>query len=186
MSARDVIAFHKAWGNEGFSADTAYLTQLLELLDSGPVLECGTGATTLMENEAGMRKGFATFCLEQDVASAEVVHWGLQAVTVVDAPLRNYGSYHWYEVKCALPRHFSVIVCDGPYIDHALGEPHYSAWRYGIMRWLKDTTTTFDKLLLDDVNDPRAPAILARWQEEFGVKVRRIPSAEGELAVVTP
>ena len=186
LTQPEIAAFRKAWGNEGFSADQTFLAKLLKMLTAGPVLECGTGGTTLLENLAGLRKGFKTFCLEQDRSWAQdVIDSGPQAVKVVIAPLKDFGGYHWYDVPDTVPMHFALVVCDGPYIDKALGEPHYSAWRYGIFPWLKETGRTFDVMLLDDVNDARAPAILARWKREFGIKVEEIESSDGICAVIT-
>jgi hypothetical protein len=185
MSDDELRAFHKAWGNTGFSADPAYLAKLLELLTAGPVLECGTGGTTLLENLAGIRRGFKTYCLEQDPEWARPIReWQLESVEIDDAPLKDYGGYYWYDAPTWLPEHFKLVVCDGPYIDKALGEPYYAAWRYGVLRWLKETGRTFDVLLLDDAGNSRAPGILTRWEQEFGVEVQWLRSADGELALV--
>jgi len=188
MTESEVSAFHKAWGNEGFAADRTYLTQLLRLLKSGsgPVLECGTGGTTLLANEMGVRQGFTTYCLEQEYSWAEALQWRPQAVEVLDTPLRNFGEYHWYDVRAQLPSHFALVVCDGPRIDRALGEPHHPAWRYGVLPWLERTGRTYDALLLDDVDDSRAPAVLERWRREFGVKIECIRSGDGECAIIRP
>ena len=83
------------------------------------------------------------------------------------------------------PKALLPTICDGPYIDVSLGEPYYSGWRYGILPWLERAERTWDVLLLDDVNDKRAEAIfLDRWVKEFGVKVDRIKSTDGECAMV--
>lgn len=189
MTDGEVAAFHRAWGNEGFAADKDYLARLLTMLETGPVLECGTGGTTLLANVMGQRNGFSTYCLEQNPDWAKPVNRSLtltSTVRVLDAPLRDFGEYHWYDPREVLPIHFALVICDGPYIDAALGEPFYSAWRYGVLPWLNSTGRTFDALLLDDVNDPRAPAILRRWESEFGVNVDRLSSSNGEYAIVTP
>jgi len=186
MTDEEIATLHQAWGNDGFAADRDFLAQLLTLLKGGPVLECGTGATTLIENYVGVHKGFRTYCLEQDREWSEAAKWGLDAVHVFDSPLRNYGEYYWYDVRADLPSHFALIVCDGPYIDKSLGEPHYSAWRYGLLPWLRDTGRSFDTVLFDDVNDQRGVALLERWTHEFGVRVERLKSLYGECAIVRP
>src|SRR5262249_11240056 len=48
MTDEEIATLHQAWGNDGFAADRDFLAQLLTLLKGGPVLECGTGATTLI------------------------------------------------------------------------------------------------------------------------------------------
>jgi hypothetical protein len=189
MTPEEVTAFHKAWGNPGFSADKDFLAQLLNFLGRGPVLECGTGATTLLANEMGLRHGFKTYSLEQDPGWAKFVRRflnGSRAAQIIDTPLKDFGSYQWYEVHPHLPSHFALVICDGPYIDKSLGEPYYSAWRYGVLAWLKETGRTFDVLLFDDANDVRGPALLERWEREFAVKVETMKSSCGECAIVRP
>jgi len=193
LTIAEIAAFHTAWGNVGFAADRDYLSHLLRLLSTAnaPVLECGSGGTTLLANEIGLRRGFKIYSLEQDPEWAQPVQralTGRSAVTIFDSPLRTFGGYHWYDVRqtLPLPAHFALVICDGPYISESLGEPSYSAWRYGVLPWFKQTDRTFDALLLDDVNDKRAPAILDRWKREFGIRVERFASDDGECAIIAP
>jgi hypothetical protein len=188
MTTAEVSAFHRAWGNEGFAADSDYLATLLTMLHAGPVLECGTGGTTLLASVMGQRNGFKTYCLEQNPDWAAPVNRYVRrssTVQVLNAPLKTFGEYFWYDAPTDLPNHFALVICDGPYIDATLGDPAYSAWRYGVLPWFNGTGRTFDALLLDDVNDPRASAILRRWEEEFHVKAKRLSSAKGECAIIT-
>jgi len=185
MTESEIYAFHRAWDNHGFAADKTYLATLLSLLKTGPALECGTGGTTLLAGELGRQNGFNIYCLEQDLQWAVSVRRLVsQNVRILDTPLREYGGYHWYDVTRSLPQHFSLVICDGPYIDHSLGEPSYSAWRYGVLPWFRQNEKTFDVLLLDDVDDPRGPELLRRWEREFGVLIERVKSEDGELAII--
>jgi hypothetical protein len=191
LTQQELEIFARAWGNSGYVADNQYLTQLLQLLDRGPVLECGTGCTTLLADELGKQRGYEIYSLEQDAQWAVPASRALRdsrKTRILIAPLRSYGSHQWYAVpgQESLPMHFALVICDGPYLDWRLGEPFFSAWRYGVLPWLRDGGRTFDTLLLDDVDDPRAPAVLQRWREEFGVNTRTVKSAAGELAIVTP
>ena len=187
MTADEIGAFREAWGNDGFGADRTYFTQLLGLVGKGPVLECGTGATTLLRHIMGNRRCFKTYCLEQDEkygnTTARLVGEST-TVEIINAPLKDFGKYKWYDAPSNLPPHFSLVVCDGPFIDIALGEPFYSAWRYGVLPWFTATRRTFDNMLLDDVNDPRARPILDRWVREFSVSVQVIAAGDGECAII--
>jgi len=190
MTDPQIAAFHKAWSNESFSADRAYLGHIIQLMNANPnsVLECGTGATTLVANELGIRHRSKIYSLEQNLAWVQdMTKRSLEAVTIIDAPLKQISTgYQWYDIRYpSLPMHFSLVICDGPFIDVSLGEPVFSGWRYGLMPWLKNTNRTFDALLLDDVDDKRAPAILERWQREFGVKIDRL-SSDGRWALIRP
>jgi hypothetical protein len=188
MTEAQIAVFIEAWGDDGFSADTTYIGQIIQLMTSGPILECGTGASTLVENELGIRRGLKIYSLEQSASFAqEMARRDLKAVDVIHAPLKPMGDYQWYDVRAALPMHFSLVICDGPYIDKGLGEPTYSGWRYGVMPLLKSTGRTFDLMLLDDVvNHDRASAVLSRWKREFGVKVERVAKGGGRWAIVKP
>jgi hypothetical protein len=190
MTDPQMAAFHKAWGNENFSADRAYLGHIIQLVNANPnsVLECGTGATTLLANELGLRHGLRIYSLEQNSPWVQdMTARNLEAVTIIDAPLKGFSTgYQWYDFHYpSLPTHFSLVICDGPFIDVSLGEPVYSGWRYGLMPWLKNTNRTFDALLLDDVDDKRASAILDRWQREFGARIERV-AADGRWAIIRP
>jgi hypothetical protein len=183
MTAAQIAAFHNSWQDTGFAADCSYLTRLLRFLEklksSDAVLECGSGGTTLLADVTGTQRGFRTYSLEQDPEWAlPVQRWLKGSAHILDAPLKNFPTYQWYDVREALPMHFALIICDGPYIDKTLGEPAHSAWRFGVLPWLSQTGRTFDALLLDDVNDARGPALLERWQKEFGVTVERLASPE--------
>jgi hypothetical protein len=188
MSKAQVSAFIEAWGDDGFSADTTYISKIIEMMYYGTVLECGTGASTLVENELGMRRGMKIYSLEQSASFArEMTRRDLKAVDVIHAPLKSMGDYHWYDAPSSLPMHFSLIICDGPYIDKSLGENIYAGWRYGILPWLVGTGRTFDTMLLDDVvNHDRATAVLARWEREYGVKVERLANGGGRWAIIRP
>jgi len=188
LTQQQLGAFHNAWGNEGYSADEDFLAELMKRLTKGPVLECGTGASTLLANELGRIHAFLTYSLEQDQEWSAFVRGFLKksvAVRVIDAPLKRFSNYLWYDVIDAeLPKHFALVVCDGPAIGKDVAEPFYSSWRYGVLAWLRETGRTFDVLVLDDVEDLRARDMLARWKQDWRVTVRTIKSRVGELAIV--
>ena len=188
----ELNAFWQAWGNQGFSADKRYLQETIRLIEEnrGAVLECGTGATTVIAGVLAERYGFHVYSLEQDPAwsskaSRAIVRNGLNRVHIIDAPLKRFGDCMWYDPgKASVPDRIGLIICDGPYIAQELGEPVYSSWRYGVLRYLLDNKIEFGALLLDDVNDPRAPAVLSRWKREFGITYELIHTDEGDCSVV--
>lgn len=188
MTREEMTAFRRAFSNEGFSADVDYLLAVLRELKGGAVLECGTGATTLIAECVAARRAFRTYSLEQDPEWSEHVRRfldGTNAVEVIDARLKDRGDHFWYDAPTDLPQHFSLLICDGPAI-YDLPEPHLSGWRYGVLPWLKDTGRTYDVLLLDDTNEPRGQPLLARWQKEFGVCAEVVQAGSGSYAIVRP
>lgn len=184
--------FWAACGNEGFSADKRFLAETARIiqLHPGDVLECGTGATTLIAAMLAERHGFTVHSLEQDPA------WSLRAqqmlernrltqVVVHDAPLRVYGDHMWYGAdSLPLPLQFGSVICDGPFIAEGLGEPIYSGWRYGVIPYFRRTERSYEALLLDDANDRRAQDVMDRWKREFGVDVSVTRAQEGDFALI--
>ena len=187
-----LVEFRSAWSNEGFSADVRYRAETIRLIEKhgGPVLECGTGATTLIAGILGQRYGFDTYCLEQDLtwslaAQHALAYHRIGRVHILDTPLRSYGPYAWYATEgLNLPKHFGVILCDGPFIDRSRGDAIFKSWRYGVLPFLRRTDSTFDALLLDDVNDKRAPNVLQRWIADWNIRHDVISSEDGECAIV--
>lgn len=193
LTRSELAEFRSAWSNEGFSADITYLAELMRLIDKNPgdVLECGTGATTIIAGVLAERLKFRVFCLEQDaewlaVGQKAVKYHRLSRVEILHAPLKTFGNYSWYDISpAALPSSFGVVICDGPFIDKALGEPHYSQWRYGILPFLRCKRASFGSLLLDDVNDPRAPHVLENWKKQFGISYDLIQSGDGLAGILS-
>jgi hypothetical protein len=192
FSAEELRTFREAWGNEGFSADERFLVEAVRLIKENPgdVLECGTGATTVIAGILAERYGFRVYSLEQDTAwslhTKRVIGRGkLTSVHILHTPLKSFGNHMWYDTAdVSLPRHFGVVLCDGPFIAASLEEPFRSMWRYGVLPFFERSQSTFDTLLLDDVNDARAAAVLAQWQTEFGITQDLIRASEGDCSVI--
>jgi hypothetical protein len=186
---REVLtALRRAWGNESFSADVAYLTESARRVEAQrlPILECGSGVTTLV---AGALSPVPVLSLEQDAEWAEFVRrrldlCGIRGVTVLHAPLARYGDYVWYDLNgVTLPPRFGFVMCDGPAVFESEGDC-YPAWRYGVLPALGERGVRVDEILLDDATEPRAPRLLERWEKEFGMRHVLLRSAEGDCAVV--
>lgn len=190
---KEVCELRKGWGNDGFSADSRYILETIRLMREHPgdVLECGTGVTTLVAGLLAEKSGHQVYSLEQDR------NWGLETrrilerydvrcVKILDSPLRQSDGFVWYDIQgLKLPRSFGLVICDGPFVPPSLGEPWYRSWRYGVMRHLKDSSTFFAALLLDDVDDPRANGVLERWRSDFNAAVQVISSEEGRCGIIT-
>jgi hypothetical protein len=192
VTTAEMVAIRAAWGNDGFSGDTRYLEETAKLLKTcrEPVLECGTGASTLIEGVLAEKYGFDVYCLEQDrewaaVVRRQLIANDLRRVTVIDAPLVRSGDYVWHDVTAgSLPKKFGAIICDGPFVDTTWGEEIHSNWRYGVLPYIRQSGSTFDALLLDDCNDQRAPKVLARWAKEFGAKQDITRTNDGDFGLI--
>src|SRR4029079_2669306 len=117
-----IAALTYGWNNDGFSASGGFLREALAAAwrVRGPVLECGSGLSTLLLGLVAARTGSTVCSLEHDGAWARHVERALQAhripnVSVRHAPLRSWGAYSWYGVSPAdLPDRLALVVCDGP------------------------------------------------------------------------
>jgi hypothetical protein len=183
----------RAWGNEAWSADLRYLEEgtTRASRSTAPILECGTGLTTLLACAVAERNGVPVHCLEQDASWVDVVRgalarYGLKA-RVSYAPLVPHDDFVWYDLRgIELPKRFGLVLCDGPAILEPWGPEIRAAWRVGVLPVLSEQGITVDEVLLDDVDEPRAPRLLERWRREFGCEQEVIGSAEGGMAVMRP
>jgi hypothetical protein len=187
-----VAALRRAWGNGGFSPDVCYLEECAARLAKcrGTVLECGTGASTLLAGVFAERNQFDLICFEQSPEWSNKVRRSLyrerlRRVTVLDVPLTQRDDYVWYAVEgTRTPHEYELVICDGPYVDRSLGEPVYSSWRYGLIPYLRQRKC--GTLLLDDLDDPRAKAVIDRWAREFGTQIERVKTPDGDIGTIGP
>lgn len=118
LTAQDVDDLTRWWSNgEGWAAGSDYLIELAERCRTadGPILECGSGLTTLI---AGVYAPRRSVSLEQDPKwrrrVVRVARLAGVPVDVRDTPLVDYGDFDWFAVPEVLPECFSLVVCDGP------------------------------------------------------------------------
>ena len=86
----------------------------------GPILECGSGLSTILLGLVAQRNGNKVWALEHNAFFAEKVRstlksYGIKSVELYETDLRDYGPYCWYDPpKGKMPKNFSLVVCDGP------------------------------------------------------------------------
>ena len=157
-----------AWANEGWSARGEYLGACVAeaLACRGPILECGSGLTTLLLGLVARRRGLFVWTLEH---SAE---WGARVArelaAIGDLPvelnvkaLRQEREFDWYDPPLpSMPPLFSLVVCDGP--------PHSTrGGRYGLAPTMQDRLPPGCVILLDDAARGPEQEIAARWAMEL-------------------
>ncbi len=163
-----------AWGNFGYSASIRYLQQIDRLFrnSEGAVLECGSGASTLLLAMLAEKYDRHVWSFENHEAWSLHVRdvlagLELSRLTVCHAPLRNYGEYDWYQLPgCHLPRDFGLVVCDGP-------PGTIQGGRYGLMPVMGDYLRADCRILLDDTNRRKEKDLIERWAGE--VKLNSVP-----------
>lgn len=172
------------WGNEGFAAQTNYLEEVSRQAarTSGPVLECGSGLTTILLGLLAGRRGVQTWSLEhiaewQSRVTSVVERFEIPNVQICAAPLRSYGEFAWYDPPLAeMPKEFQLVICDGPPGSTARG-------RYGLLPVMGERLPAEAVILLDDATRPGELEVLRRWTNE--TKLRVAWPDENKFAVIT-
>lgn len=110
------------WGNESWSAGPEFLSACANeaLVARGPILECGSGLTTLVVGAIAQRSGKTLWSLEHSPewggrVRTELDEFGIDSVQLSVAPLGDWGECDWYQPPLAqMPEAFDLVLCDGP------------------------------------------------------------------------
>jgi len=155
-----------AWGNIGYSASARYLQQVERIFreSEGPIMECGSGATTLLIAILAEKYNRKAWAFEHHAHWAHHVNDVLQAlelrqVTVSHAPLKSYGEYEWYDVPAGLPNDFGMVICDGP-------PGTIKGGRYGLFPVMGRHLDPDCRILLDDTHRKKEQELIKRWEGE--------------------
>lgn len=159
------------WANP-WSVDSGFLASMLRWLQetSGPVLECGSGLTTVVLVTASWATGRHSLSLEQDArfegrlpaALPRRIRPRLDCRVV---PLVSYGGFDWYDVESVqLPDTIGLVVCDGPPGTSRGG-------RYGLVPILKDRLAPGCIILIDDTDRAGERDIVDRWCTELPARI---------------
>lgn len=157
------------WGNEAWSAQDEYLAGCLQhaLTARGPILECGSGLSTILVGAIATKRGRSHWALEHRPEWAAKVQrclkrYRLDRVVLCTDPLSDHGSYCWYDAPlAAMPDSFSLVICDGPPAGTKGG-------RYGLVPIMQERLGPGCVILLDDAGRDEERAAARRWQAELG------------------
>lgn len=170
------------WGNQAWSAQSGYLRAIVQAAQRtpGPILECGSGLSTLVLGLAAEATGKRVWSLEHSPEWAgrlrsELTALRVRGIELCDAPLRDYGLFAWYTPPVErLPLGFSMVVCDGP-------PGRTPGGRYGLLPVMRSRLAPGCMILLDDFVRPEEQSVVSQWGDEFGVRIAR-PDSGGTLA----
>lgn len=170
------VDLYKAWSN-GFSLkpDGLMAAYRLALNARGPILETGSGLTTLVLGIAAQKRGLTVYSLENDLGwfkttRAALTRHGITPVRLYYAPLREYGAFDWYSVPHGLPHQFGMVMCDGPVRKYG---------REGLFRLMGDVIEGAD-ILMDDCE---APDMLATLKAHAGDREVHVMGTEGHRKI---
>ena len=157
------------WGNS-WSVQHEFLDACLReaRVTDGPILECGSGLSTILLGAVAQSRGIRLWSLENDGKYAARVQtclrkYRINAVTLCVAPLRSFGDFDWYSLPQlqTIPPKISMVVCDGPPGSTRGG-------RYGLVPVMMDKLRQDCVVLLDDGARAEEQAIAGRWAQLLG------------------
>ena len=160
------------WDNERWSAEARYLSEVVRSAEKtkGPILECGSGLTTLLTGAVASRRGIHLHALEHNAdwharVSEAIAQFDLRNVTVHLAPLRDFGLFDWYDASLRdMPNDFSLVICDGPPGATRGG-------RSGMLPIMRDKLATTLSILVDDTSRPAEDQLVQQWSSELGASL---------------
>jgi len=172
-SSLDLTLLQAAWGNYGFMASLYYLKKIVETAHTtqGPILECGSGLTTIIMGLLTKNRNVPIVALEhhdgwREKVSGAVNALGFDHVTIVRAPLKDFGDYDWYHFdKSLLPKDIRLVVCDGP-------PGNIKGSRYGLVPEINQYLSDQCTILLDDANRKNEKHVIERWKLQHGFQFR--------------
>jgi hypothetical protein len=145
----------------------------------GPILECGSGITTIIAAIACLRNGQMVHSLEHDLDWFRHVRnyinlWKVKPAALYYAPLAEYPDpdndkmpMMWYGdgVLDDLPKEFDVVLIDGPPRRYR---------REGVYKLVGDRIKNA-VWIVDDTEDPKELASLTKYVELYGKKMLDMP-----------
>jgi len=162
------------WGNELWSGWSEYLGACVEhaLTSSGPILECGSGLSTILVGAVAQRHGVAHWALEHMPEWAAKVRTQLAKYridsTVHCGPLKDHGKFLWYDPPMHLiPDSFSLVICDGP-------PGAVKGGRLGLVPVMRARLGRGCVILLDDAWRQQERQIADEWKTTLGARVELV------------
>lgn len=175
------------WGNELWSALDEYLAACIQsaLVTSGPILECGSGLSTLIVGAIAKQRGIEHWVLEHSPEWAaklqrDLDRYRIDSARVCVAPLKNYGEFDWYDAPLGLlPDRFAFVICDGP--------PYWNkGGRFGLVPILRSRLTAECVILLDDAAREHERTIAQRWAADLGASSETLGTTKPYLKLTVP
>ena len=164
------------WGSN-LSAQDEYLRACIDLAlnTRGPILECGSGLSTLVIGAIAAKRGEGHWSLEHKPEWAAIVQghltsFGLDRVVLAGKALKDYGDFSWFDPALeSMPEQFALVICDGPPAATKGG-------RYGLVPVMRGRLRPGSIILLDDAGREHERAIAGRWQTELGATLETLGS----------
>ena len=167
------------WGNEDWSALDDYLIGCIKqaMQADGPILECGSGLSTILVGAVAKSRGVKLWALEHTPDWAKKVRhtlddYRINSVTLCAKPLKDFGEFDWYDAPLeSMPDRFGFVICDGP--------PGVTkGGRYGLVPVMNGRLKPGCTIFLDDAGREQEQEIARRWEGELNASSEMIGAAK--------
>jgi len=162
----------ESWDNGGWPASTTCLGVIATQVrrTTGPILECGSGVSTVMLGLMTQGSGRPVWSLENDprwadIVESELSRWSCGHVRVVRAPLVDRGEFAWYAAAPEeLPESITLLVIDGP--------PAFTkGGRRGALHEVGRRLAPGAVVILDDAQREGEMEAWRDWTEHCGLRI---------------
>ena len=162
------------WNNIIWSAHDEYLLSCIRnslTHTINPILECGSGLTTILLGIIAERTGNSLWTLEHSQywgqrVSNILIKYSIKSVNLIISPLKDYGDFYWYAPPIdIMPTRFGLVICDGPPGGTKGG-------RSGLLAVMRSKLGKGSLILLDDASRKAEQSVADLWNKEPGIKVR--------------
>ncbi len=168
----DITALCEHWGNIPWAAGAGLVWEWVKIAREakGPILECGSGLTTLAAAAANPDQ--TVYVIEHDFVwgsrtRAFAEKYGLTNISIVNTTLKD----GWYVVPDGLPKHFAAVLVDGPPRDQ------------GNRFLIAESGITGDVMVWDDIDQKVMESGLERFSKSAGFEFTVINHPTKNFAV---
>jgi hypothetical protein len=173
------------WGSD-LSAREEYLEACIAeaLTCNGPILECGSGLTTILIGLIAQRRGETMWTLEHHEVWGRktrryLERYKIKSVRVSVRPLKEYAGFSWYDPPLdVIPDEVAFVICDGP--------PRRNPGnRYGLLPVMGARLKPGCVILLDNGGREEEQAVARAWSSELGVTYKTVGTKKPFIRLVT-
>ena len=163
------------WDNTLWSGLEEFLCACIHdvLKTEGPVLECGSGLSTILIGAVAKNRRIKIWSLESteewgSKVAKNLERYKLDSVHLCVTPIIRYDEYDWYDAPFdKFPDRFALIICDGP-------PSTTNGGRSGLVQVLKTRVGAGCVVLLDDASRSEEEALAKRWEADFSASLNII------------
>ena len=179
-----VECLREGWGNKEWAAPLPLLMAIRDGVDqtSGVILDCGSGASTILAALLTRGTHRRVVALEHDRVWATTTgrrlrQLGCDHAKVVHAPLRDFGDYAWYDISgVTLPGRVDLVIVDGP-------PGATKGGRRGLLYVVGPSLQPGTLFILDDSQREGEQAVIDDWIGRFDLRVEET-RAEGRVTLL--